>query len=321
MTRADHRIERDVVAAHDDEVGRARRAADQRHLRLAAGIERGGERVDGEEAVGLREARHRAGALADRKGDGAAARPRSATPARIPCGRAPRRCAPARARSTVSAASGGRPARARITGATNAWKVKIAEVGKPGRTTIGLSCATPRQSGLPGLSATPCTTIRRRAARRCACERSPAPFEVPPDRTTMSHAPAPSRTAVSSAASSSGKAPSGDRLAAGLGDGGGDDRAVAVVDLRRLAALRPAPPARRRSRAPRPAAAAPRRPRRGRSGQHADLARADARAAAQQRLAARDVGAGIGDELSRRRRRGAPRSPARRARSIRCARS
>ena len=48
-----------------------------------------------------------------------------------------RECAPARVASTVTAASGGRPALARITGATNAWNVKIAEVGKPGSTTIG----------------------------------------------------------------------------------------------------------------------------------------------------------------------------------------
>jgi hypothetical protein len=57
--------------------------------------------------------------------------------------------------SMVRAASGARPARARITGATKAWKVKIAEVGKPGSTAKGLPPITARQSGLPGLSATP----------------------------------------------------------------------------------------------------------------------------------------------------------------------
>ena len=87
----------------------------------------------------------------------------------------------------VSAASGGRPARARITGATKAWKVKIAEVGKPGSTTTGLPPATARQSGLPGLSATPCTIMPGGSRREImVCERSPAPFEVPPDSTTMS---------------------------------------------------------------------------------------------------------------------------------------
>ena len=131
--RADHHIERDVVAAHDHQIGRMRGAADQRHLRVAVGIERGGQRVDLEKAVGLREAGDRAGALAGRECDRAVLACRSATPARIPCGRVRRRCAPARARSAFRAASGGRPARARITGATKAWKVKIAEVGKAGQ--------------------------------------------------------------------------------------------------------------------------------------------------------------------------------------------
>ena len=108
----------------------------------------------------------------------------------------------------VCAASGGSPARARITGATKAWKVKIAEVGKPGSTTIGLSPITPRQSGLPGLSATPCTRMPGLPSRDTTpCDRSPAPFEVPPESTTMSLCASASRTAFSSAAASSGKAP------------------------------------------------------------------------------------------------------------------
>ena len=61
--------------------------------------------------------------------------------------------------SSVRSDSGSRPARARITGATNAWKVKIAEVGNPGSTTTGLLLTTARHSGLPGLSATPCTRM------------------------------------------------------------------------------------------------------------------------------------------------------------------
>ena len=112
--------------------------------------------------------------------------------------------------SMVCAASGGRPARARITGATKAWKVKIAEVGNPGSTAIGLPSATARQSGLPGFSATPCT--RMPGLPSCdttRCERSPAPFEVPPDSTTMSHSSSARRTACSSLAASSGNAPNG----------------------------------------------------------------------------------------------------------------
>ena len=67
--RAHHHVERDVMAAHDDDVGRARRRSDQRHLRLAAGVERRRERVDLDEAVGLREAGDGAGAFAGREGD------------------------------------------------------------------------------------------------------------------------------------------------------------------------------------------------------------------------------------------------------------
>jgi hypothetical protein len=54
--------------------------------------------------------------------------------------------------------SAGRPASARTTGATNSWKVKIAEVGNPGRMTTGLPAVTARHTGLPGLMATPWTT-------------------------------------------------------------------------------------------------------------------------------------------------------------------
>ena len=38
--RADHDIERHVMAAHDHQIGRVRGAADQRHLHLAVGVER-----------------------------------------------------------------------------------------------------------------------------------------------------------------------------------------------------------------------------------------------------------------------------------------
>ena len=67
---------------------------------------------------------------------------------------------------------------------------------------------TARQSGLPGLSATPCTITPGSPSRDTTrCERSPAPFEVPPDSTTMSQVSSALRTAASSASSSSGNAP------------------------------------------------------------------------------------------------------------------
>ena len=93
-----------------------------------------------------------------------------------------------------------------MTGTTKAWKVKIAEVGKPGSTTIGFAAATPRQSGLPGLSATPCTRMPGAPSRETTrCDRSPAPFEVPPESTTVSQLESASRTASSSAAVVVGK--------------------------------------------------------------------------------------------------------------------
>ena len=58
-----------------------------------------------------------------------------------------------------------------------------------------------------------------------------------------------------------GKCAERHRLAAGLGDGGGEDRAVGIIDAAGPQAFRRAGPARRRSRAPRPSAAAPRRSR------------------------------------------------------------
>ena len=92
-----------------------------------------------------------------------------------------------------------------------------------------------------------------------------------------------------------------DRLAAGFDDRRGEDGAVAVID-----AAGPERPARldqlvagREHRDARPAHDVDRRQTAGR--QHADLARADLAAAAEQSLAARDVGAGIGDELAARR--------------------
>ncbi len=206
---------------------------------------------------------------------------------------------------TVSAASGGSPARARITGATKAWKVKIAEVGKPGSTTTGLPSITARQSGLPGFSATPCTSMPGLPSRETMrCERSPAPFEVPPRQ--HHHVAATERAAhgVVERLFVVGKGAEGNRFAAGFADGRRDDRAVGVVDAGRLQRLagRHQFVAGREHGDLRPAHDIDLGDAAG--GQHADLARADARAAPQQRLAARDVGAGIGNELSRRERRG-----------------
>ena len=59
---------------------------------------------------------------------------------------------------------------------------------------------------------------------------SPAPFEVPPDSTSMSLVCSAWRIAASSFSSSSGMAPRNARLAAILVDRRGDDRAIGVVD-------------------------------------------------------------------------------------------
>ena len=56
----DHDIQRNIVTAHNDKIGRALGFPDQRDFHLAVGIERGGERIDGKKSVGLRERRHRA---------------------------------------------------------------------------------------------------------------------------------------------------------------------------------------------------------------------------------------------------------------------
>ena len=105
--------------------------------------------------------------------------------------------------------------------------------------------------------------------------------------------------ARSSATSSSGKAPNGDRLAAGFDDRRRDDRAVAVVDARAGRARRPAAPARRRSRAPRRAGLRTTSTSAMPQAASMPISRDEMRRPApQHHLAARDVGAGIGDELS-----------------------
>jgi len=67
--RANHDIQRNIVTAHNDKIGRALGFPDQRDFNLAVGIERGGERIDGKESIRLRERRHRARALSGRECD------------------------------------------------------------------------------------------------------------------------------------------------------------------------------------------------------------------------------------------------------------
>ena len=54
------------MAANDDEIGHPDMRGEQRHLRLGVRPHLVGKRVDPQEAVGLRERRDRAGALAGR---------------------------------------------------------------------------------------------------------------------------------------------------------------------------------------------------------------------------------------------------------------
>ena len=74
----------------------------------------------------------------------------------------------------------------------------------------GVFPITARQSGLPGLSATPCTRMPGLPSRVTTwCDKSPAPFDVPPLSTTMSHEASAARMARSSADGSSAMAPNG----------------------------------------------------------------------------------------------------------------
>ena len=96
----------------------------------------------------------------------------------------------------------------RSAGTIMSWKVNMADVGNPGRITTGLPSQTARHSGLPGLSATPCAIMPGLPSRSMMrCDTSPAPFEVPPDRTSMSLASIAPRIAASSCSSLSAMAP------------------------------------------------------------------------------------------------------------------
>ncbi len=214
---------------------------------------------------------------------------------------------------TVRAASGGSPARARITGATKAWKVKIAEVGNPGSTMSGLSPIDREAKRLARFErhavhedarrAEPRHDAMRQIAR--ALRRAAGEHDHVAGIERGAHGKFERDLFV-------GKRAERHRLAACFDDRGGNDRAVAVIDAGRLE--RPAGldqfVAGREHGDARTAhhldsGKAARR-------EHADLARADARALAQQRFAARNVRTGIRNELPAGTRRGAPRSPARR---------
>ena len=112
------------------------------------------------------------------------------------------------------------------------------------------------------------------------CERSPAPFEVPPESTTMSQSSSARAHRLLERGLVVGKGAERHRLAAGFRDRRGDDGAVAVVDAapaERLA-RRHQLVAGREHRHLRPPHHVDRGEAAGR--QHADLARADARARA-----------------------------------------
>ena len=110
--------------------------------------------------------------------------------------------------TTLASERGGSAAIRRSTGTIMSWKVNIAEVGNPGRITTGLPSQTARHSGLPGFSATPWAMMPGWPSRAMMrWERSPAPFEVPPDSTSMSQFASAPRIAASSFASSSATAP------------------------------------------------------------------------------------------------------------------
>ena len=109
---------------------------------------------------------------------------------------------------TLASERGGRPAMRRSTGTIMSWKVNIAEVGNPGRITTGLPSHTARHNGLPGFSATPCAMMPGLPSRAMMrWDTSPAPFDVPPESTSMSLVCSAWRIADSSCSSSSGIAP------------------------------------------------------------------------------------------------------------------
>ena len=112
----DH-VECYVMAAHDHQVWRASGTANERHARNAVGFEDRCKRIDFEEAIRLRETGDRPGALSNRKCD----RPPITLDQRYKHELFAAEFGATRTGTRaliVSAASGGRPARARMIGAT-----------------------------------------------------------------------------------------------------------------------------------------------------------------------------------------------------------
>ena len=88
---------------------------------------------------------------------------------------------------TAVRSSAPRPASSRMTGATNSWNVKMADVGNPGSTTTARPLLAARQIGLPGFNATPWATMPGSSSSATTrYDTSPAPLLVPPDSSTTS---------------------------------------------------------------------------------------------------------------------------------------
>ena len=206
-----HDIECDAMTAHDHQIRQPRLRADQCHVGGGTRIECGRKRVDRQKAIRLRESRNRSRALAGRKRSQAViARGQSDEHEFLAAefGRNANRNARIHAlRSFLRQAGAGANQRR-----NECMEGKDRGGGKPGNTAIGLpncllvASSTARHSGFPGLRATPCTSTR--AMRdTIRYERSPAPFDVPPDRSTMSDVASARRSAASSATSLSRNAP------------------------------------------------------------------------------------------------------------------
>ena len=137
-----------------------------------------------------------------------------------------------------------------MTGARNSWNVNIADVGKPGSTATGTGRGdlriTARQSGLPGLSATPWATIPGLAHLVDDPVREVA---GPLRRAARSGAPRRRRARRSSAVRAVPVVrhdPERDRLAPQLADGVGQDGRVRSRGPARAGSAGPAGPARPR---------------------------------------------------------------------------
>src|SRR5262249_55901167 len=148
-----------------------------------------------------------------------------------------------------------------------------------------------RQSGLPGLRATPCATMPGRPSLATTrYDTSPAPLDVPPESSTTSHAHA-RRKALSTFSSSSGTIPSraGSPPEPGAGAArAGSVGAEAAPGRRRPPGGRPLTPGEKEAAAGPLNNTAPRQPQRR---QHAGFTIAEPFAAAQDGFAPADVSA------------------------------